>query len=455
MSLKNEILHTVSKVKTSFHMPAHKYHDVVNLKIPNIDTTEIPGTDNLHSAFFCIKNAEEHIAKIYNAKRSRIMVAGSSIGLIASIYALSNPNDIILIGRDSHKSVFNACKIANLTYQCVMPTFSVSGVPLDYDNFYELLLQNPSIKLAVLTSPNYYGYIRTFKKIADELDSRGGYLIVDEAHGAHLNFTEYAGYQALEQGAHIVIQSAHKTLPAMTMTAMLHYGNRTNQDAMYRVDEALKMFQSTSPSYPMMISIDDAVSYMEKSKSKVQQKFELFKQIEADFIDKEYCEDASNVIKDPFKIFMNTASIGYTGFEVNDILIEHGIYVEFAQYNGVLLYLSIFNRQEELEECYKILNSLKVGKKISLKSIKYPKLQRITNKYRNMNVKYDIIELVEALGRVAMEDIIVYPPGIPILLKGEEITREVLDSLMNLSDLPVGTIEGKNEKLTKIRVAWC
>ncbi len=452
MSLKNEIIETVSNIKTSFHMPAHKYKNVINLNIPDIDTTEIKGTDNLHSAFFCIKNSEEKIATVYNAKKSRIMVSGSSIGLIASIYALSKPDDTILIGRDSHKSVFNACKIANLSYKCVMPAFSASGLPLDYPNFYETLLANPNIKLAVITSPNYYGYIREFQKIADELDSRGGYLIVDEAHGAHLNFTVLSQYQALEQGAHLVIQSAHKTLPAMTMAAILHYGSRLDDNAIQKVDEALKMFQSSSPSYPMMISIDEAVTYMVENKADVAKKFALFKQIEQEFADKALCEKPINRIKDPFKIFINTANLGYTGFDLDDILIKNGLYVEFAQYNGVLLYLSIFNNKADLEQCYKILNSLQVRKKISLKCIKYPKIQRITNNYRNIDIKCEIIELNETLGRVAMEDIIVYPPGIPILLKGEEVTAEVFDSLMNLSDLPIGTIEGKNEKLTSIKV---
>ncbi len=453
MSLKEDILNTLSKVKTSFHMPGHKYQDIMQLGINEIDTTEIEGSDNLHSASSCIKDAEERISKIYHSKKSRIMVSGSSIGLIASIYALSNSGDTILIGRDSHKSVFNACKIANLSYQCVMPRVNEDGLPVEYLDFYDVLMQNPELRLAVITSPNYYGSIRQFKKIADELDKRGGYLIVDEAHGAHLQFTELKNYSALSQGAHISVQSAHKTLPAMTMAAMLHYGKRINNEAILRVDEALRMFQSSSPSYPIMISIDEACSYMNNNRELVQEKYFEFKELEREFSFKNMGDKKNSKVKDPFKVFINSADYGFTGYEFSKILMEEGIYVEFSEYNGVLLYLSIFNSKNEIIEVYKILNTLKKPKKLDLELPPYPNLKIKANNPRNLEVKYEIIEIDKSLGRQAMEDIIPYPPGIPILLKGEIITREMMDYLNFLSELPVGMIEGKRERFDSIKVA--
>ncbi len=454
MSLIEDILKVRKKIKVSFHMPAHKYKkDIFNMNIFDIDTTEIDGADNLHSAFYCIKDSENRIANIYGAKKSRLVVSGSSIGLISAIYGLSNQNDTILIGRDSHKSVFNACKIANLSYICAMPDFNENGIPLAYTNFYDLLIQNPNIKLAVLTSPNYYGYVRIFDKIAEELHKRGGYLIVDEAHGAHLEFTELKSFSGISQGADIIVQSAHKTLPAMTMSAILHYGNKIDDDAICSVDNALAMFQSSSPSYPLMISIDSAVSYMNEHRDEIQEKFKIFKSIENEIFRNNLDKlNYKNIIKDPFKIYVDTSNYLCSGFDFYDMLIDAGIYPEFSQYNGVLLYLSIFNTKEELLKVYDLLSSVQKVKTKKNKCIFYPNIGRNIIKARNKDTKYEIIKIEDSLGRISMENIIPYPPGIPVLMKGETINTETLKALLELKDLPVGMIEGIENRLKNIKV---
>lgn len=450
MSLKNEIQEVISGIRCSFHMPGHKYKGVLNYQISETDTTELPGTDNLHAAFSCIKNAEDYISGLYGSKRSRIMVSGSSMGLIAAIYALSERGDRVLIGRDSHKSIFHACRIAGLRYACAMPRLSGCALPLDYENLHETLMRHPEIRLAVLTSPTYYGHLRDLSRVARELGKRGGYLIVDEAHGAHLAFMPLARHSALAQGAHIVVQSAHKSLPAMTMAAMLHYGREIDEAAIARVDEALRMFQSSSPSYPIMISVEEACRYMDANRETVSARYSQFKDFEASspFLEPAPCD----VPKDPFKLFLNSAKIGYTGFEVAELLRSRGIYPEFAQYSGVLLYLSALNTPEELSELAELVGTLQARPPLAFRAPVFPALSAFSNSAGNWQANCEIIDVKESLGRVMAEDIIPYPPGIPLALKGEKIEEELFQALMEATKLPALMIEGREEGLRSLKV---
>lgn len=455
-SLKKDISSALSKLRASFHMPGHKYKSEVLRalyeELISLDCTEIHGTDNLHDAKHCIKNAEKRCSQIYGSGETRFLVGGSTAGILAAIYGMSEENQKVLIGRDSHKSVFNACSLRHLRPTYALPTLNAAGIPTGYSDALEKIKADSEIKLAILTSPNYYGYVSDLSEVSLELKKRGGFLIVDEAHGAHLEFFGLRDLSALNQGADIVLQSAHKTLPALTMSAMLHYGKDFSQAALRAdkiefkkrasVEQALRLFQSSSPSYPLMISIDEATSYMDSNR-------ELCKNKREDFI--KFRNEISNDLnvlldglpapEDPSKLFLNSLSMGIKGNELDYELRKRGIYAEFAQTNGILIYLSASNDSSDLNALKSALLEIadSIDKKDRLSSAKLDYGSYFQSSYTTkmsaetlQNQQTCKCKIASAAGKIAAEDIIPYPPGIPAVLKGELLSKEICCALSEI-----------------------
>ncbi len=427
MSLRIDIQKALSSLEVSFHMPGHKYKGYFE-SVPAFDTTEVYGTDNLHNPKGAILDAEIRASNYYGSKRTRFLVGGSTSGILSAIYGASEYGNKIIMGRDSHKSVYNACKISGLNYITVAPDICEASLPYKYgseeESFLNALRENPDVKICLLTSPNYYGYVVDTRKIAEEMKARNGLLIVDEAHGAHLEFCSLRSYSALYNGAQVVIQSVHKTLPGMTMGALLHYGDSIDEEYFNGIELALRMFQSSSPSYPIMYSIDDALEYMDKNREENALKIKLFKDFRAslplDFI------SGIPLPEDPTKIFLRSDKIGYSGYELNEILREKGIFAEFAMENGVLIYLSVLNSEDELRALSLVLKAIKPRRPLPCKGYLYPKVDIGGSKRRSKKIE---IPLSESVGQVSAEDVIPYPPGIPIILRGEIINSDVIDAI--------------------------
>ncbi|MCR5371138.1 MAG: aminotransferase class I/II-fold pyridoxal phosphate-dependent enzyme, partial [Clostridium sp.] len=260
-----------------FHMPGHKRNRewAERFSSPfSADITEIMGFDNLHRPEGILRDAMEDAAALYGAERTWFLVGGSTAGILAALSAAALPGEKILMASNCHRSAYHAAVLRDLMPVFVRPEISEEyGVscavrPEDVER---ILSENAAerggpegrIRAVFLTSPTYEGVISDIRRIAETAHRFGIPLIVDEAHGAHLAFIGMAGESAVACGADLVIQSVHKTLPALTQTALLHLCRGGEK---YFSPEALtrwlRVFESSSPSYILMESIDSCLRYM-------------------------------------------------------------------------------------------------------------------------------------------------------------------------------------------------
>ena len=210
-----------------FHMPGHKRNPAsVRGEFPlERDITEIEGFDNLHHPEDLLLEAQQNVAKLYGTRESFYSVNGSTAALLAAISAAVPRNGQILVARNCHKAVYHAIYLRNLKPAYIYPQMDsewwING-GIFPDKVERCLAENPEIQAVLITSPTYDGVVSDVKEIAEIAHKYGVPLIVDEAHGAHFHFSNYFPASAAELGADLVIQSFHKTLPAMTQTAVLH-----------------------------------------------------------------------------------------------------------------------------------------------------------------------------------------------------------------------------------------
>lgn len=424
----------------SFHVPGHKtgkifdklgYEEILN-KIYKLDTTEIDGTDNLHNAQDIIKKSQDRAAKIFSSDKTIYLVNGSTCGIQSAIMSVCHPQSKLITNRDCHQSVINACILGDIKpvyieAQVCTNTNIVQGVKID--NVKKVIDDNLDSKAIILTYPTYYGVTYDLEEICTYAHSKDIIVIVDEAHGAHLGLSDDLPKPAIKQGADIVIQSTHKTLPAFTQSSMIHIkGNRVNENKLLSM---LRIMESSSPSYMLLSSLELAVDIYDKYGKKLMN--ELLRLIE-DFTLK-FKNDENILIKnenDNTKIFISLKELGITGYELDNILRnKYSIQVELSNYYGVLLISTIGNTKDDfnsLETALRDIISTYKIKKIKLKEIDYPK--EIPIKIMNPREAFyrdkKLVNLKNSIGKISGEYIIPYPPGISLVSPGEIITQEII-----------------------------
>lgn len=254
------------------HMPGHKRRLSPEPDLPYLwDLTEVEGTDDLHDADGILKSAMERTARLYSAARTWYLVNGSTCGLLAAIRALAPFGSEITVARNCHKSVYHAIELGNLQPHYLIPPadqkFGIYG-SICPEDVKSMLNQHPNTACVVITSPTYEGVISDISAISRICHSYHVPLIVDEAHGAHLGLFPGWPDSAVHLGADLVIQSAHKTLPSLTQTAFLHMpqGSLANPE---EVERQLDIFETSSPSYPLMASLDSCTQLLAEKGSRL------------------------------------------------------------------------------------------------------------------------------------------------------------------------------------------
>lgn len=264
-----------------WHMPGHKRR--LNTIFPelvknpfSIDVTEIDGLDEFHQPEGIIKEAFEKAATIYGSHKSYYLVNGSTCGMMAAISAVCKQGDSLIVTRNCHKSVYNAIRLLKLRPVYVKTEWNdeleMFGA-VTPEAVKKAIKTHPEVKAVVIVSPTYEGVVSDVEKIAKMAHKASIPLIVDEAHGAHFEFmanvnetistTNYYNVPdpAIRLGADIVIESLHKTLPAMTQCAILHENSRLIDSK--RLEEFLSIYQSSSPSYVFMASMEACIEKMD------------------------------------------------------------------------------------------------------------------------------------------------------------------------------------------------
>ena len=441
----------VDKENISFHMPGHKmtniykkygYEDFVD-KIMNYDITEIEGADNLHNPEAVIKESQNEFAKLYGSKESYFLVNGTTSGIISAILACTEYGDKIIMARDCHKSVHNAVVLGDLepiyVYSKVIEEFNVSGEFL-YTDIEVAIVNNPQAKCVIIPYPNYYGVCSDIEKIVGIVHKHNKILIVDEAHGAHMRFTKKLPICAVEAGADIVINSIHKTLASFTQSSVLHVnGDNVNLE---KLKEKLQIFQSSSPSYLLMTSLDICREIMEENGQQIVEELMLgidwfYEQFKGNKEIKIMRENDEIKFFDRTKINIDMTKIGISGNELNDYLREdYGIHMEMAGANYCMGLCGIGNTRQHFEKLAEALEEIaekyKGKEPLDFHKVRYGSVEQIVRPKIISEAKNKRVPLKSSLGEVFAKSVVPYPPGIPLICPGERITLASIDAVKKL-----------------------
>lgn len=439
-----------------FHMPGHKRNKkYVNAGLPcEWDITEIEGFDDLHHAEGILKEAQEQAAQVYRADETHFLVNGSTVGLLSAVLGVTEREDTILVARNCHKSVYHAIDMNELRPVYLYPEFdSQAGLntKVSVDDVEKALVENPKIRAVVIVSPTYDGVVSDVNAIAETVHKRGIPLIVDEAHGAHFGFHPYFPENSNVQGADIVIHSLHKTLPSLTQTALLHMnGTLVNREA---VREYLHMLQSSSPSYIFMASIDSCVNLLKWEREALFEPYvKRLKELRKSLKKLRRLQLVETESYDRSKIVIAAGATGISGKELQKrLLLDYHLQMEMAAGNYVLAMTSVGDTEEGFGRLEQALFELdqSLEKKVSEEmNIKPPKSELVYTTTQMKRMKkmqkgeaVSVLPWKESIGFISMEYAYLYPPGTPMIVPGERITKEITDALRQYERLGF-SIEG-------------
>lgn len=401
--------------KTRFHMPGTKGKTLYPFDVFSVDLTETFETGNLYLGDEPILSAEKYVGKFYNAKKCYFSTDGSSCALRASLLALCNRGDTIIVDRNSHKSIISV--IVMLELKVIFTDINLNNnIPSVLNPCDIELLINESVKVLVVTSPNYYGINQNIRGLADLCRQYNIKLFVDAAHSAH--FPSIGLKSAIEQGANLACISIHKTLPALGQAAIILSDGSTNN-----IREKIEMFGTSSPSYPIISSIELAVKYMMDNKNKM------------DILIKNIIKFKKLVLEETnFKILDNDdiTRIVILGYNIAEKLYyDYNIAVEMGFDDGVILICSIADSEVDFKKLLSALIEISY-------LVREPTEIKIPVSYSKLSIKdayfsdYITIDIENAQGYIAYENITPYPPGVPILYPGEIITKEHIEFIKKI-----------------------
>ncbi|MBC6973706.1 aminotransferase class I/II-fold pyridoxal phosphate-dependent enzyme [Bacillus sp. Xin] len=432
----------------SLHVPGHKngsnfperaqvgFSDVLS-----IDVTELTGLDDLHSPFECIDEAQQLLADVYRVKKSYFLINGSTVGNLAMILSCCGEHDIVLVQRNCHKSIINGLKLAGVNPVFLEPWIDgLYGVPVgvQYEVIKRAIERYPEAKALILTHPNYYGMGLDLKESILYAHAHNIPVLVDEAHGAHFCIGEPFPKSALEYGADIVVHSAHKTLPAMTMGSYLHINsNLVNEE---KISSYLSMLQSSSPSYPIMASLDVARFALANMKEKGCHEIVGFvRRFREELHSIPQISVLQYPLQDELKVTVQTRC-ELSGYELQSIFEKVGIYAEMADPYNVLLILPLQVNEQYIKAIEVVRLALRnctvTDKRPSIRYTYKEGFSSLPFTYKQLEkYKKKVVSLQEATGMIAADMIIPYPPGIPVLMYGEEITTEHIEQISYLGEI--------------------
>lgn len=484
-----------------YHMPGHKRNSLAGFPagVAELDITEIENFDNLHHAQGILKDAMREAAELYGADETYFLVNGSTCGVLAAISSAVSPGDTLIVGRNAHMSAYHGaylrgCNVVSL-YPKLIKEYGVYGA-VEAGETERLLKRCPEAKAVCITSPTYDGFISDTEAIAAAVHAHGKLLIVDEAHGAHFGFDARMPRNSVDSGADLVIHSLHKTLPSLTQTALLHVkGDRVDRERLARF---LRIYQSSSPSYLLMGSIDLCIrqmrehrrewfdSFFERRDALVRElsTLRVLKAVYADAVcgvtaNAETCGETARGSAcggfDPSKLMIFCQDAGISGVELQRILYEdYHLQMEMAGTHYVLAILTVMDTDEGYTRLAKALTEIDeaccagsqplqkehaadTGSRLpqaeftaAVASLREQEGSR--NLARAMDEsETEAVALEQTQGRIVTEFIYAYPPGISVILPGETMTEQVIALLESYRSKGL-TMQGlKDETLRTIR----
>lgn len=441
----------LSENKKPWHMPGHKRKIFFNPEFAR-DFTEVPGLDDYHHAAGMILNSETELARVYHTYRSYYLVNGSTVGILSAIYACckasgeNGKKKAVIVARNCHTSVYHAIELLQIHPIYVNPDYLEEGRiygsvrperirgAIEKNSMYDILC-------CIVTSPTYEGVLSDIGGIRSVLDLYKIPLVVDEAHGAHLPFTENFGKSAVSFGADFVIQSLHKTLPALTQTAVVHIpfpegvdsetGCSEKQKAFLeekaeKLHYYLSVFQTSSPSYRFLETMEACVAWCEENKT-------AFREYEKNVLDfRKEAAGLSNIhLWEPKDVYGCDPSRlvflieGMKGEEAKKWLEDNfGIVMEMAGIHFVTAITSVMDKKEDFSELLISLRGL--DEELSRKKQKGALYDTEMDDGIFLDTEQGFVRLSEAEGLRIRNYIYAYPPGVPLIAPYEIITHETI-----------------------------
>lgn len=434
-----------------FHTPGHKQGRGAHELLRKLLTAEglrqevslMEELDDLHEPHTCIKEAQDLAARLWHADECLFMVNGTTSAVQAMIFGTLKAGDLVMIPRNAHRSV-----IAGLILSGATPIF----LPVEFDAEFNLPLnvsietieraikKFPQARAVLLVSPNYYGVAADVSRIAELVHAAGMILLSDEAHGAHLTFCDELPISAIEAGADLAAQSTHKILGSLTQSSMLML--RKNFVDVERIKRAASLLQTTSPNQLLLASLDIARLQMElDGRKKICAAVELSKKLRADIEKIHGLKVFDTMNLDPTKVTVNVQDLGLTGQEAEEIL-RRKLKVQCELSDAAnLLFLITF--ADDAETISKLINALKQLPHRRPKKILPPCLSKEISVAKlspreTFYLPAEVVALKEAVGRICAEEITFYPPGIPLIMQGEEISAQVINLIRQSTGRVIG-----------------
>ncbi len=480
-----------------FHMPGHKRNPRFEhlMGVEGLDITEIEGFDNLHDLKGILREVDDKAASVYGVKASRMLVGSATAGILAAVRALTRREDAILIARNCHMSVFHAAELCGLKTAYVLPQWLSDGFygEVTPQAVQAELERDGNFKLVVITSPTYEGVISDVKGIAQVCRKYGAILLVDEAHGAHLGFAPFEE-SARTLGADVVVNSLHKTLPSLTQTAVLHVCSDAADVA--GIDEQLAVFESSSPSYLLMASMDGCVDFLRNGEEisawgnaidELRRSLQGLKSIRLYAGEGAFAYDKSKLVlisrgrmsgpqlmrelRDRFKIEAEMAGVNYVIamcgagdtpemyqrlkdalFELDDenVPSKNGVnatHSEATPLNSAKNENTLRNISGQYRAVGQPVRTLRtMGEPVldeagAMRRFELP--EKVLEPCEARDRDWQLVPIEEADGRIAAEDIKAYPPGCPVAVKGERLDASTLAKLLRLYECGVSVTGSK------------
>lgn len=424
-------LYRLSRVdKYPFHMPGHK--NIFPQLFGCFDPTELPGLDNLHSPQDVLSRVQDRVADIYQVARTYFLVNGSSVGIMAAINCVLRPGDKILVPRSCHKSI-----LAGLIHSGAMPVW----LEQEYDSGLkhwlppskaqvEGLIGTNRIRAALFATPDYFGLVPDIRALVQICHQAGVIVIADEAHGAHLKFGPGLGLplSAVSAQCDIIVQSPHKTLPALTQAAWLHLNNQGMSQAL---QESLNLFHTTSPSYLLLSSLDYAAGFAQVRGYALLRRLKLLaKMLEL----RSRQLNLAVFPKDSNRDWTKFTLAYRAGMEAD--LHRAGIFPELIQGGKILFMLTLADaiNPAGVYALYRLLPCLaELVTEEDPQTVMLPPapIQEYTPREAWLQTGQRV-SVGKALGRISRQIIAPYPPGTMVIAPGQRLTSEHIDYLLEL-----------------------
>lgn len=452
---------------TPFHTPGHKHGRGAHELLRELLTTEglrqevslMEELDDLHEPHACIMEAQNLAARLWHADDCLFIVNGTTAAVQAMIFGTVQAGDLIMIPRNAHRSV-----IAGLILSGATPIF----LPVEFDaelclplnvttaTIERAIKSFPQAKAVLLVSPNYYGVAADLPKIAELVHAAGMLLLVDEAHGAHLPFSDELPPSAIEAGADLAAQSTHKILGSLTQTSMLMI--RRGLVDVERVKRAASLLQTTSPNQLLLASLDIARLQMETDGRRlIQAAVDHSKNLRG-LIKKIHglrtFDTVKNFALDATKVTVNVTGLGLTGQEAEEILRRDlRIQCELSDAANLLFLITYADSAETIAALVDSLNRLPQRPPIPcpLSLVPCPLSAATLSPRETFYALVEVVDLREAVGRICAEEITFYPPGIPLIMPGEKISAQVVELIRQATGRVIGANDSTLATVTVVR----